>query len=239
MAAPHVEQVTRRGPKGDVRRFLEAIAWILRSGAPWRDLAKDFGPWQRVYRRYRRWAVAGTWERLRRAICLKTTFRYLLIDSTIVKAHPHAAGALKRDGRQALGRSRGGFTTKLHAVVTERGELVRYVVTGGEVADITPARGLVRHRSFAVVADRAYDSDAFLAHVQELGARAVIPSRRNRREPPELNRAVYTFRNVGERWFGRIKVFRRVATRYEKTAISYLGVIAAAAWLVAITGWTG
>ena len=231
--------MTRRGPKGDARRFLEAIAWILRSGAPWRDLAKELGPWERVYRRFRRWALAGTWERLRRAISLTTAFRYLLIDSTIVKAHPHSAGALKRDGRQALGRSRGGFTTKLHAVVTERGELVRYVVTGGEVADITQARGLVRHRSAAVLADRAYDSDGFIAHIRGLRAEVVIPSRRNRREPRALDRAAYAHRNVIERWFGRIKVFRRVATRYEKTAISYRGVVAVAAWFVAITGWPG
>ena len=229
----------RRGPNGDARRFLEAMAWILRSGAPWRDLAKDFGPWERVYRRYRRRALARTWERLRRALSRTTALRFLLIDSTIVKAHLHAAGALKRDGRQALGRSRGGFTTKLHAVVTEGGELVRYVVTGGEVGDITQARGLVRHRSNAVLADRAYDSNAFLAHVEALGAKAVIPSRRNRLEPRELNAALGTQRNVIERWFGRLEVFRRVATRYEKTAISYLGVVAASAWLVAITGWTG
>jgi transposase len=239
LVAPFVEQVMRRGPKGNARRFLEAIAWILRSGAPWRDLAKDLGPWERVYRRYRRWALAGTWERLRRALSLTTAFRFLLVDSTIVKAHPHAAGALKGAGRQVLGRSRGGFTTKLHAVVTERGELVRYVVTGGEVADITQARGLVRHRSSAVLGDRAYDSNACLAHVEALGAKAVIPSRRNRREPRELDTALYSQRNVIERWFGRLKVFRRVATRYEKTAISYLGVVAASAWLVAITGWAG
>ena len=176
LVGPLVEQMTRRGPKGAARRFLEAIAWILRSGAPWRDLAKELGPWERVYRRFRRWALAGTWERLRRAISLTTAFRYLRIDSTSVKAHPHSAGASKRDGRQALGRSRGGFTTKLHAVVTERAELVRYVVTGGEVADITQARGLVRHRSTAVLADRAYDSDGFIAHVGGLGAEAVIPS---------------------------------------------------------------
>jgi transposase len=190
-----------------------------------------------VYRRYRRWALAGTWERLRRALSLTTAFRFLLIDSSIVKAHPHAAGALRRSGRQALGRSHSGFTTRRHAVVTERGELVRYVVTGGEVADITQARGLVRHRASAVLADRAYDSNALLAHVEALGAKAVIPSRRNRREPRELNAAIYTHRNVIERWFGRLKVFRRVGPRYEKIAISYLGV--ASAWLVAITGWTG
>ena len=225
------------GPKGDVRRFLEAVVWILRSGAPWRDLANELGPWERVYRRYRRWALAGRWEWLRRTIGLTQRPQLALIDSTIVKAHAHAAGALKRGGGQALGRSRGGFTTKLHAVVSERGELVRYVLTGGEVADITQARALIRHRRIAGVGDKAYDSDAFIAHIASLDACAVIPSRSNRRHPRPLDKAAYRKRNVIERWFGRVKIFRRVATRYEKTALSYLGMVAASAWLVAITGW--
>src|SRR6185369_3110696 len=157
-----------------------------------------------VYRRYRRWALAGRWERLRQTIGLPTRPRLHLIDSTIVKAHAHAAGAQKRLGRQAVGRSRGGFTTKLHAVVSERGELIRYLVTGGEVADITQARALVRHRGLAVVGDRAYDSDALVAHIQALGGRAVIPSKRNRRQPRPLDKASYRERNVIERWFGRL-----------------------------------
>jgi transposase len=114
---------------------------------------------------------------------------------------------------------------------------VRYLVTGGEVADITQARGLLRHRRIDVVGDRAYDSDALVGHIAALGARAVIPSRRNRKEPRPLDKETYRERNVIERWFGRLKAFRRVATRYEKTALSYLGVVAASAWLIAITGW--
>jgi len=236
---PLLVKVLGREPKGDARRFLEAVAWILRSGAPWRALARHLGPWERVYRRYRRWSLSGRWERLRKTLGSEQTPKLLLVDSTIVKAHPHAAGARRRTGRQALGRPRGGFTTKLHAVVTERGELVRYVLTGGEAADITQARRLLRRRRVPVVGDCAYDSDALIAHIERLGSRAIISSKSNRRAPRVLDTEAYRERNVIERWFGRLKAFRRLATRYEKTALSYLGAVAAAAWLVAINGWQG
>lgn len=240
-----VAGLTRRGPKGDTRRFVEAVVWVLRSGAPWRDLSTRFGPWKRVYRRYRRWALAGRWETLRERLAEPRAGGLLLIDSTIVKAHPHAAGARKRgrvgQAAQALGRSRGGFTTKLHALVTERGELVRYCLTGGQVHDIRRARALVgRSRgSRAVVGDRAYDSDAFVEHIRAQGMRAVIPTRANRKTRRELDVSAYAQRNVIERWFGRMKTYRRVATRYDKTSRSYLGFVALAATLLALTGWSG
>jgi len=161
----------------------------------------------------------------------------LIIDSTIVKAHGHAAGALKRLGAQALGRSRGGFTTKLHALVTDEGTLVRCILTAGQVHDVTQGRALVRERAAAVLGDRAYDSDSFVDHIGDLGMDAIIPSRAHRRKPRSLDRTRYARRSVIERWFGRIKVFRRIATRYEKTAMSYLGFVALSAWLVAFTGW--
>jgi transposase len=111
---------TSRGPKGrDDKSFFEAVLWILRTGAPWRDLPEAFGKWSRSYRRFRRWALAGRWETLRHSL-RRPESKLVLIDSTIIKAHPHAAGALRRTGgqsAQALGRSRGGLTTKLHAAV--------------------------------------------------------------------------------------------------------------------------
>jgi transposase len=235
--------LSMRGPKGDARSFIGAVIWILRTGAPWRDLGERFGRWERIYRRYRRWAIAGRWETLRQALGTSVRGKLLLIDSTIVKAHPHAAGALKRAGTmgaEALGRSRGGFTTKLHALVSENGELLRYLVTGGEVNDITQAKSLVpRREGTGIVGDRAYDSNAFIEHVRALKMRAIIPARSNRRKRRRLDRAGYARRNVIERWFGRVKAFRRVATRYDKTAASYLGFLATAAALVAITGWPG
>ena len=242
--APSVARLLRRGPKGEPRRFLEAVVWILRSGAPWRDLAARFGRWQSVYRRYRRWALSGRWETLRQllSVASRTERRsLLLIDSTIVKAHPHAAGASRRTGgqsAQALGRSRGGFSTKLHVVVTKDGKLVRYCLTAGEAHDITQARALVSSaKGTKLVGDRGYDSDDFIAHVRACGMRAVIPSRRHRRAQRRLDRRAYAQRNVVERWFGRIKVFRRIATRYEKTTRSYLGLVAIAATLITLTGW--
>jgi transposase len=229
--------LVRRGPKGDVHAFVAAVAGILRTGAPWRDLAERFGRWDRVYRRYRRWALAGRWDALHRALSLDDRSELVLIDSTIVKAHPHSAGALQRTGGQAaeaLGRSRGGFTTKLHALVTERGRLVRYVLTGGERND-TQARPLVHAcEASGLVGDRAYDCDAFIAHVKELGMRAIIPSRKARKRSRRLDRARYARRNVIE-----LKAFRRIATRYEKTSTSYAGFVAAAATLVVLTGWSG
>ena len=112
------------------------------------------------------------------------------------------------------------------------------MLTGGEVNDITQAEALVRAREgVGVVGDRAYDSDAFVAHVAGLQMHVVIPSRSTRRYPRELDAAAYARRNVVERWFGRMKVFRRIATRYDKTAGSYLGFVAAGAALVAVSGW--
>jgi transposase len=240
LVAPAIVSATRRGPKGrNDRGFFEAIGWILRTGAPWRDLPVGYGQWSAIYRRFRRWALAGRWEALRR-ILERRAATLALLDSTIVKAHPHAAGALRRTGGQAgeaLGRSRGGLTTKIHAVVSECGELIRYVLTAGQVNDVTQAQSLIRSGDGDVVADRAYDSDAVVAHVHALGVAAVIPSRSNRKVARALDRNVYRRRNVIERWFGRLKGFRRVATRYEKTQLSYAAFVTTAAFLVELSGW--
>ena len=239
--APALAAVTRRGPKGgDDRGFVEALLWILRTGAPWRDLPQAFGKWTRSYRRFRRWAVAGRWESLRGS-SRRAPSRLLLIDSTIIKAHPHAAGALRRTGgqaAQALGRSRGGLTTKLHAAVSERGELIRYVLTAGQVNDVTQACWLMESsEADAVIGDRAYDSDAVIRRIEERGRAAIIPSRSTRKVARLIDTDRCRRRNVIERWFGRLKAFRRIGTRYDMTLLSYAGMVAAAALIVVLSGW--
>ena len=222
--------------------------------APWLKLAsttRSRGKWSTVTLlipaqvRYRRWAVAGRWEVLRQT--LEEPERcYLLIDSTIIKAHPHAVsqqrtGALRigESTEEALGRSRGGFSTKLHALVTEHGQLVRYLLTGGEVNDITQAKELVSKDidGLGVVGDSAYDSHAFVSYLEALDLKAVILSRTNRLVPRRIDAEVYRRRNVIERWFGRLKQFRRIATRYDKTQRSYCGFVALAACQVVLSGW--
>lgn len=79
----------------DNRIFVEAILYLARTGAPWRDLPPDFGPWNSVYRRFARWAKAGVWEKLFGSLAQNCDLFEVSLDSTTIKAHKHAAGALK------------------------------------------------------------------------------------------------------------------------------------------------
>jgi putative transposase len=95
--APHIIGDERsRGTSGrDNRLFVEAVLWIVRTGAPWRDLPEAFGPWNSAFRRFSRWSAKGVWWRLFEAMADDPDFEYLILDSTIVRAHQHAAGAQK------------------------------------------------------------------------------------------------------------------------------------------------
>ncbi len=77
----------------DNRLFVDAVLWVARTGSPWRDLPSEFGEWNSVYVRFSRWAKKGVWESLFNALADAPDFEYLIIDSTIVRAHQHAAGA--------------------------------------------------------------------------------------------------------------------------------------------------
>jgi len=80
---------------GDNRRFVEAVIWKYRAGVPWRDLPERFGDWKNVHRRFSRWAQSGVWDLVFAALIKDRDNEYLMIDTTIVRAHQHAAGAKK------------------------------------------------------------------------------------------------------------------------------------------------
>jgi transposase len=109
------------------------------------------------------------------------------------------------------------LTTKIHALVEGLGPLARWTLTGGQVHDVTQAEALVEDLvTQAVVADKAYDSDALIQSITDQGAAAVIPPRENRTQPRTFDSHQYKHRNLIERFLCRMKHFRRIATRYDK-----------------------
>jgi transposase len=124
---------------------------------------------------------------------------------------------------QALGRSRGGFGTKVHIAVDALGNPVRLILTGGQVADVTPGGALIANiKVEPVIADTGYDSNDLVGAIEASGAEAVIPPRSHRKEKRAYDRHLYKERNLVERFINRVKQCRRIATRYEKTARNYL-----------------
>lgn len=96
------------GRAKDNRQFINAVFWILRTGAPWRDLPGDYGDWKNTHRRFCRWRDKGVWEALLEQLVADPDFEWLMIDVSHIKVHPHAAGA--RGGNQAMRRTKGGST---------------------------------------------------------------------------------------------------------------------------------
>ncbi|MFD9981505.1 IS5 family transposase [Streptomyces massasporeus] len=184
----------------DHRRTLEAIAWKYRTCSPWRDLPDELGSFQTAHKRLIRWAVDGTWERVLAAILTAADVDddigwTVSVDSTVCRAHQHAAGARKRGHRAAvlpddhgLGRFRGGLSTKVHIASDSHARPLALHVTAGQAGD-APAfeavmagiqvprsgPGRPRTRPEAVLADRAYSSRAIRGHLRQRGIRAVIP----------------------------------------------------------------
>ena len=97
-------------PSADNRLFINAVFWILRTGAPWRDLPPDLGDWKNTHRRFCRWRDRGVWEKILEALIVEPDFEWLIIDASHCKVHPHAAGAA--GGNEAMSRTKRGLQRK-------------------------------------------------------------------------------------------------------------------------------
>ncbi|WP_428841812.1 IS5 family transposase [Gordonia polyisoprenivorans] len=266
----------RGRPFRDHRQVIEGIVYRARTGCPWRDLPAEFGPWQTVWKRHRRYSGDGTYDKILAALAADADAREVLewtvsVDSTVARAHQHATTLARTQGDlsnytnrgdepadHALGRSRGGLTCKVHALVDGHG-LPLVVLCGPGQGGDSPVfeplldqlkvarhgRGRPRTRPDAVLADKAYCGRAHRENLRRRGIRAVIPQRDDQiahrktkgsdgGRPISLDKEAYKGRNVVERFFNRIKQWRAVATRYDKLALTYRGTIL----LAGIRLWT-
>lgn len=127
---------------------------------------------------------------------------------------------------QGLGRSKGGFSSKLHAACDALGNPIRFFVTAGQRSDYIKALDLIEDKAMdALIADKGYDANYMVDAVKSIDAEAVIPPRSQRKTPREYDQELYKERNLIERMFNKLKHFRRVATRYDKLDIAYLGFV--------------
>jgi transposase len=231
------------------RMFLEAHLYWARTGIPWRDLPDVFGAWDAVYHRFRRWVGSATLMALFEVLTTDPAFgevRRVLLDSTIVRAHAHAAGAprtAKRIGAarsaaaQGLGRSRGGFTTKVVLTAADEDTAVAVEVLPGQANDTPRLEPRLRRTAARVpgidelTGDAGFDGDAQREACLDRGIFPNIPNRKTRVDPWPFDPAGYKERNWVERLFGKLKEFRRAATRYDKRKRMFLG------WVQLILGF--
>jgi transposase len=222
---PFLPNKPRGVPRVNDRRVLNGIFWVLRSGAPWRDLPETFGPYTTCYNRFVRWGRAGVWDQIMDALAAMHD-AVQMIDTSIVRVHQHGA-CIAGNNQQHMGRSRGGLTTKIHAVVDTNGLPVQIGLTPGETHDNQLCSVLLSELrpQTMLLADRGYDADWIRAFASDQGAWANIPLKRNRKEAICFSPYLYRARNLVERFFNKIKQCRRIATRYDKLAANYLAFI--------------
>src|SRR5262245_21159279 len=130
---PMLPNKPRGVPRANDRRVLNGIFWVLRSGAPWRDLPETFGTYTTCYNRFVRWGRAGVWDQIMDALAAMHDAAVQMIDTSVVRVHQQGACIAGNDS-QHMGRSRGGLTTKIHAVVDTNGLPVQLGLTPGEAS---------------------------------------------------------------------------------------------------------
>ena len=206
------------GRRANWDEHLNGLWYIMVNGGAWRALPNEFGYWLTVFQFFNRLSLAGFFDFLEGKMICGDEAEAVFYDSTHIKVHQHSNGPESLDS-QAIGKSRGGLNTKLHMVVDILGRLAApLVITPGNVSDHTAAPQLTGGlKDTAAVGDKGYDSKAHRDQLREQGCEPCIPARSNVKNPEPYDMELYKSRHAIENKFQRLKVFRRVAARFEKT----------------------
>ncbi len=174
------------GPKReevDDRRIISGIIHMLQSGGRWRDCPREYGPHTTIYNRFNRWSKRGRWRVIFEALAkLGKDAVALSLDFDLDQSSPLRLRRKRGERTQAIGRSRGGRTTKIHALSDPLCRPVAFHLTPGQDADIAAAPEVLAlaPAAKAIIADKGYDGDAFRAEIKQRRARPIIPNKSNR-----------------------------------------------------------
>ncbi|WP_101756441.1 IS5 family transposase [Sphingobium sp. AM] len=211
----------------DNRLFMEAVLWIVRTGSPWRDLPAMFGNWSTAFRRFRDWREADIFKRIFDVLSEEPDMEYAMVDATIVKVHRHGQGAKGGPQGQAIGRSKGGMTTKILALTDALGNLVRFELLPGNRYDTIGVAPLIDG-----IGDKAFDSNWIVQDLDQRGAKVVISQHPGRAQKLKIDVEMYKWRHLIENFFSKLKEFKRIAMRACKTDQSFSAMIYLAAAII-------
>jgi transposase len=206
--------------------MVEAIFYVLRMAVAWRDLPTRYGPWNSVYTRWRRWCALGLWQEILGLLSRRATGRLRFIDGSHIKLQQFGCNPAGGQKAQAIGRTKGGLNTKLCALVEGQGRLMAAVVAPGQIYEVEAAAPLLDTlKNVLLVGDKGFDADALRKKLQAQSCLASIPPRSGRRSPAWYHQEFYRQRHKIENFFQRIKIHKRVSTRYDKLALTFINFI--------------
>ncbi len=208
----------------DDRHVISGIIHVLKSGWRWVDAPEIYGPIKTLYNRFVRWSEKGVWEELFTVLAKAGgPPAHVMIDSSVVKAHLSSVGG--NGGKaQAIGGSRGGRTTKFHALTDAACRPLSFLLTGGQTADCAAEKRLLEELPKCCMLHAEKPMTAMLSASK---SKSKVLSQTSRQEPIEncFSSVLYKDRSAIERMFCRIKDFRRIATRYDRNASNFLSVL--------------
>jgi len=206
---------------------LESILFVLIEGCSWRAIDRPQARWNSVYQYFRRWCQRGTLQNVLTQFGPELVSGWHFVDSTHVKVHADGSNPAGGQALQAMGRTKGGLNTKIHAVVNARSQAVVIALSAGNQADISLAEELTEclPEDSTLIGDKAYDSSTLRQTAATKGINTCIPGRSNRTTTVPFSARLYRRRHRVENFFERIKRYRRVATRYDKLAETFLGFV--------------
>ena len=226
----------KKGRKpADFRKTLDGIWWILVTGSIWNQLPERYGKWNSVYRFHLRWAHRGIFNQLLTIHAgEQEACPYKVIDATHIKVHQDACRHSQPADQRALGKTKGGRNSKLHACVNGNGKALFLLLRPGNEHEVLTALEVLQDvEGKIVLADRGYDSDKLRKQIDASGGIPVIPPKKGRKNEVFYISEIGRNRRVVENFFARVKRHRRVNTRYDRLAKTFMAFVS----LASIADW--